>query len=303
MAASGPACAAGPSMAPGLALVDSPQVLAQHAARMLDQAVRDGEDVSLPDVAARLGVTDRHLRRIFAAAHGVTPIDYLTTQRLLLAKQLLTDTGADRRRRGLRGRLRQPAALQRGVRRALPAQPDGTAPRAARRRPPAPRDAAIGATLRLAYRPPYDVDGVIGFFAARCVAGVEAVDAPARTLRRTLAWTHQGRPIAGWLACRFVPSRREVEAVVSPALAPAVGAVVQRLRQALDLDADPAPIDSRARRPARRGGHARAQRARRLRDRRARDPRPAGHGGCSTHADAAPGRCARRADRHARSPT
>jgi AraC family transcriptional regulator, regulatory protein of adaptative response / DNA-3-methyladenine glycosylase II len=230
-----------PEMAPGLALVDSPQVLAQHAARMLDQAVRDGEDVSLPDVAARLGVTDRHLRRIFAAAHGVTPIDYLTTQRLLLAKQLLTDTGltvADvAYAAGFGSQRRFHAAFAERYR---------LSPMALRREPatqaPAPRDAAIGATLRLAYRPPYDVDGVIGFFAARCVAGVEAVDAPARTLRRTLAWTHQGRPIAGWLACRFVPSHSEIEAVVSPALAPAVGAVVQRLRQALDLDADPLPI-------------------------------------------------------------
>ena len=46
----------------------------------------------VPELAARLGVTDRHLRRVFAQVHGVTPIGYLTTQRLLLAKQLLTDT-------------------------------------------------------------------------------------------------------------------------------------------------------------------------------------------------------------------
>ena len=32
--------------------------------------------------------------------------------------------------------------------------------------------------------------------------------------------------------------------MVSPSLAPALGAVVQRLRQALDLDADPASIDT-----------------------------------------------------------
>ena len=34
----------------------------------------------------------QRLRRIFQAVHGVSPHDYLTTQRLLLAKQLLTDT-------------------------------------------------------------------------------------------------------------------------------------------------------------------------------------------------------------------
>ena len=48
-----------PELAPGLALVDSPQVLAQHAARMLDAAARAGDDIALPEVATRLGVTDR----------------------------------------------------------------------------------------------------------------------------------------------------------------------------------------------------------------------------------------------------
>lgn len=81
-----------PEPAPGPALVDSPDALAQHAARMPVQAARAGDAVALPAVAARLGVTDRYLRRIFLATHGVTPIDYLTTQRLLLSKQLLTDT-------------------------------------------------------------------------------------------------------------------------------------------------------------------------------------------------------------------
>ena len=81
-----------PEQAPGLALVDSPRVLAQHAARMIEAAARDGADAAMPTIAAKLGVTDRHLRRIFHTEHGVTPIDYLTTQRLLLAKQLLTDT-------------------------------------------------------------------------------------------------------------------------------------------------------------------------------------------------------------------
>ena len=43
-------------------------------------------------LAARVGVTSRHLRRIFDAEFGVSPIEYAQTQRLLLAKRLLTDT-------------------------------------------------------------------------------------------------------------------------------------------------------------------------------------------------------------------
>ena len=232
-----------PEQAPGLALVDSPDVLAQHAARMLDAAARDGQSMTLPDVAGRLGVTDRHLRRIFVAAHGVSPLDYLTTQRLLLAKQLLTDTqlpvadvalasgfGSQRRfHAAFRQRYRlAPGDLRR----------QGASAMVANRR------ADLGPTLRLGYRPPYDVAGVVRFFATRQVAGVEAVDAAMLGLRRTLAWEHQGRRVAGWLAGRFLPDRHEVEVILSPSLAPALGSVVQRLRQGLDLDADPMAVDA-----------------------------------------------------------
>ena len=81
-----------PELAPGLSLTDSSEVLADQAARWLAQAAFEGRQPSMPSVAQRLGVTDRHLRRIFAKRHGVTPLAWQTTQRLLLAKQLLTDT-------------------------------------------------------------------------------------------------------------------------------------------------------------------------------------------------------------------
>jgi AraC family transcriptional regulator of adaptative response / DNA-3-methyladenine glycosylase II len=221
-----------PELAPGLSLVDSSQVLAQHAARMLDAAAHNGSPLALPALAAALGVTDRHLRRIFVQAHGVSPIDYLATQRLLLAKQLLTDTAlpitqvalasgfASVRRFNAafaeRYRL-SPSALRRDGRRAAAAD-----------------DALV---LRLAYRPPYDIDGVLRFFAQRCIAGVEAVDGP--ELRRTLTLTHGDGAVAGWFAARFDAERHEVRLRVAPALTPFIGQVLQRVRQGLDLDADP----------------------------------------------------------------
>jgi AraC family transcriptional regulator of adaptative response / DNA-3-methyladenine glycosylase II len=240
-----------PELAPGLSLADSPQVLAQHAALMLEHAARHGQPVQLPAIAAKLGVTDRHLRRIFAVAHGVTPIDYLTTQRLLLAKQLLTDTalpvaevalacGFESQRRfnavfAERCRL-SPSRLRREQ------------PRSATRRysnAPLLRlpeiDASDMLKLRLAYRPPYDIAGVRRFLAARCVAGVETMDG-AGVWRRTLA-ASRGTP-AGWLALQFLAERHEVEVLMSPSLAPQLGRVVALVRHALDLDADPAPIDA-----------------------------------------------------------
>lgn len=232
-----------PEMAPGLSLTDSSGVLAQQAALMLEAAAHEGSDPALPEIAARLGVTDRHLRRIFAVAHGVTPIDYLTTRRLLLAKQLLTDTTMPVTQvalaSGYASLRRFNAAFSERYRMSPTAlrRERATAPRNARSA--MPMDTA--ATVRLAYRPPYDLAGVLAFFANRAVPGVEQVDGLA--LRRTLAIAHRGQALAGWIEARFVPARHELHLRLAPSLVPALGIVVQRMRQCLDLDADPQQID------------------------------------------------------------
>jgi AraC family transcriptional regulator of adaptative response / DNA-3-methyladenine glycosylase II len=256
-----------PEQAPGLSLTDSSPTLAAHAARMIDQAVRDGDEVYLAELAARLGVTDRHLRRIFAEAIGVTPIAYLTTRRLLLAKALLTDTALPVTQVALASGFAsvrrfntafaehyrmQPTALRRerngaavpgtasGRRRSATA---GDAVLAAA----ADTDAASGASgpdaieIRLAYRPPYDIPGVLGFLARRAIVGVETGDTTG--MARTLALVHQGRRHAGWVRIGFDAEHHRVRAEVSTSLVPALGAVVPRLRRVLDRVADPALID------------------------------------------------------------
>ncbi len=232
-----------PELAPGLSLIDSSHALAEQAARMLDQAVAEGDGLRMPALAARLGVTDRHLRRIFADRFGVAPLDYLATRRLLQAKQLLTDTtlpvteiahatgfGSLRRFNAAfaeRYRL-NPSALRRL----------GTAAGEAR-----PAD---GVTVRLGYRPPLDREGLLRFFRLRALPGQEQVTDG--TLQRTLAVTHQGRRVGGWISLAFDDQRPELRLRLSPSLVPHLAAVVQRCRAALDLDADPEAIDAVLRR-------------------------------------------------------
>jgi AraC family transcriptional regulator of adaptative response / DNA-3-methyladenine glycosylase II len=72
---------------------DAAGILAAQAAQLLDAAPLAGPDLpGMPQLAQRLGVSDRHLRRILEAQLGVSPLQYLQTRRLLCAKQLLTDT-------------------------------------------------------------------------------------------------------------------------------------------------------------------------------------------------------------------
>jgi AraC family transcriptional regulator of adaptative response / DNA-3-methyladenine glycosylase II len=229
-----------PELAPGLSGTDSSQALAQAGARWIEHAVACGEAVALPDVARRLGVTDRHFRRVFQAAHGVTPMDWLATQRLLLAKRLLTDTPlpvtqvagtsgfASLRRfnaafveryRMAPGALRKASVQASGEASAGPAATEPFA-------------------LRLPWRPPYDVAAMQGFLAARPLRGVEAVQGA--IWRRTLAVRQRGERHKGWLALQFDAPRDQVLLTVSPSLAPALGSVMERVRHLLDLDADPA---------------------------------------------------------------
>src|SRR5690606_17955096 len=79
-----------PELAPGNASVDATTRLAQAAANLIEDRTLEGE--ALEEIAARLGITDRHLRRAFGTEFGVSPVEFAQTQRLLLAKRLLTDT-------------------------------------------------------------------------------------------------------------------------------------------------------------------------------------------------------------------
>jgi AraC family transcriptional regulator of adaptative response / DNA-3-methyladenine glycosylase II len=79
-----------PELAPGTSKVDSVGRLASAVA----QRIEDGAlyDMSAAQLAQEIGISERHLRRVVEQEFGVSPLDLAQTQRLLLAKRLLTDT-------------------------------------------------------------------------------------------------------------------------------------------------------------------------------------------------------------------
>jgi AraC family transcriptional regulator of adaptative response / DNA-3-methyladenine glycosylase II len=198
----------------------------------------------MADVASRLGVSERHLRRIFETHWGVSPLQYLQTRRLLMAKRLLTDTtlpvaqiaslsGFASVRRFNASFVEHYRLQPRQLRqqREADATPQATEP----------TDAIV---LKASYRPPYDVAAMLGFFATRQIAGVEAVDPDRLTLSRTLALPHGPRTLVGWVRVRLVPERCAVVLHISPSLGDALPQVLARLRALLDLDADPLAINA-----------------------------------------------------------
>lgn len=79
-----------PELAPGNAKVDSSKTILNNALKLIDDGLL--EENNLQQLSLKLGVSDRHLRRIFNEELNISPIDYIKTSRLLLAKNLLTDT-------------------------------------------------------------------------------------------------------------------------------------------------------------------------------------------------------------------
>src|SRR5580704_2174780 len=79
-----------PELAPRAWVGNGAALYLQHALAMIEQGFF--EDRSLADLAARIGVTDRHLRRLFGEHLGASPIEVAQTRRLLFAKQLIDQT-------------------------------------------------------------------------------------------------------------------------------------------------------------------------------------------------------------------
>jgi len=225
-----------PELAPGFAAIDAPAAIARRAAGLIEDGFLGERD--LEALAARVGVTDRHLRRVFREHFGVSPVQYAQTQRLLLAKRLLTDTampvtevamasGFSSLRRfnalfGERYRL-APTRLRKGA-----LEGGG----AARRTHGAPE-----MRFELAYRPPLAWDALLEFLAARTIAGVEAVDAHA--YRRVVALRIGTTCATGWIEVRNRPRRRTLDVRLSCGLQRAVPQVLARVKRLFDVDGRP----------------------------------------------------------------
>ncbi|WP_252091581.1 AlkA N-terminal domain-containing protein [Pseudomonas sp. MWU13-3659] len=217
---------------------DASRILALQAARLMDEpdALQGVTGTgSMVAIANHLGVSDRHLRRIFEAHFGVSPLQYLQTRRLLAAKQLIADTQLPMTQVALSsgfGSVRRfndafshhyglnPSALRRAK-----ASPDGQ-----------------GVSVRLGWRPPYNVQAMLGFLRLRAIPGVECVEG--LQYSRTLRLVKDQHEHSGWLQVRFDEAQAQVLVTISESLAIVLPTLINRVRAAFDLDADPLAIHS-----------------------------------------------------------
>lgn len=141
----------------------------------------DGAEASVSGLAERLGVGERHLRRLFERHLGATPIAVAQTRRIAFAKQLVHETRLPMSEVALASGFSSVRRFNEAFR-ALFDRPPSALRRTAAASLPEGSSGAGGVVLRLRYRPPYDWAALTAFFRARAIAGVEWVD-DARYLR------------------------------------------------------------------------------------------------------------------------
>ena len=223
-----------PELAPGNASVDATSRLAQAAASLLEDRTLDEE--GLDAVAMRLGITDRHLRRAFGAEFGVSPVEFAQTQRLLLAKRLLTDTALPVTEVAFAsgfGSLRRFNALFKQRYRLQPGQ--------LRKRMKSSGSISSDAlNFELSFRPPYDWPALCAFLGARAVAGVESVEAG--RYRRSARIALAGQNHTGWIEVSPSPQKSALRVTVSASLAKALPPLLSRVKALMDLACHPAEV-------------------------------------------------------------
>jgi AraC family transcriptional regulator of adaptative response / DNA-3-methyladenine glycosylase II len=218
-----------PELAPGYSAIDANERLARQAAALIE----DGFTSDLESLAGRLGVTGRHLRRVFRSEFGVSPVQFSQTHRLLLSRRLLRDTALpiiDVALASGFSSLRRFNELFR--------QHYGLSPSGLRRAggPPPPTEYF---SFQLGYHAPMDWESMIGFLGKRAVEGVESLSEEA--YRRTVRVRRGDRDHAGWIEV-LPASAGRLEVRISAELSGVIPQVLGGVKRLFDLRCRPAEI-------------------------------------------------------------
>lgn len=213
-----------PECSPGTPAWDGTSVTVSRALRLIDDGALDDDGVDA--LAARLGVGDRYLRRLFREQVGVSPAAVASTRRVHFAKRLIEDTELPMGRVALAAGYRNVRRFNAAVRRSFQRTPSEI-----RSRRGAGRGSADEVVVRVPYRAPFDWPTMLQWLSPRAIPGVEEVG-PSRYCRTVV--------------CEGIRGVVRIEASddgalllhVPGTLSASLVVLVRRLRRLFDLDTD-----------------------------------------------------------------
>jgi AraC family transcriptional regulator of adaptative response / DNA-3-methyladenine glycosylase II len=219
-----------PETAPGTPAWNGTSTTVKRALGLIAEGALQEERVT--DLSERLGVSARHLDRLFRIHLGASPAAVARAGRLHFAKQLISDTNLPMFRVALASGFRSVRRFNDSIRGLY-----GRTPSQLRRmRPVALRARSDEYVFRLSYRAPYDWESLLAFLANRAILGVEEVVSGA--YRRSFALDGQH----GILEVRHEKSAQALEARIRFSEPVSLLPIVTRLRAMFDLAADPSVI-------------------------------------------------------------
>ncbi len=219
-----------PEASPGTPAWLGTSASVSRALRLIDAGALDRGGVE--DLAARLGIGERHLRRLFLIHLGASPVAVAQTRRVLFAKKLIDETALPMADVAYASGFSSIRRFNDAIARTY-----GRCPTNLRRaRPGGAEERSSEIRLLLAFRPPYDWAGVCAYLAARATPGVECVEAD--TYRRSI----RVGDAKGVVSVEPVSGTHRLLARIRLDSAALLIEVADRLRRVLDLGADPIAV-------------------------------------------------------------
>ncbi len=221
-----PCLRCGPEVSPGTPAWRGTSTTVSRALQMIAEGALDEQSVK--QLCERLGVSERHLSRLFSKHLGASPATIAKTRRLQFAKKLVDETDLPMTEIAMSSGYGSVRRFNDHFKKTY-----GRNPNSLRNKPSVGSEGTL--TMSLPFRAPFDFRGLIGFFAARAIPGVETVTADQYSRSIQL----EGKPAqitltkrADYISCQLL--------LDSPA---SLIGVAEKVKRLFDLDAIPSEIE------------------------------------------------------------
>jgi AraC family transcriptional regulator, regulatory protein of adaptative response / DNA-3-methyladenine glycosylase II len=219
-----------PELSPGIRLHGNEDAMHRALALIAEGALQES---TIDALASQVDLSARQLRRLFLVNTGATPAAVHATHRLLLAKQLLTETSLPVTQVALAAGFNSLRRFNAAFRESC-GMPPTELRRSACKRNGDSKTVLEGDlfALRLAYRPPFEFDTMLAFLAKRAIPGIERITAD--SYERIVGSSDK----PAWIRLTCATDRLELRLQISGADPRCIPEIVRRVRCLFDLDAD-----------------------------------------------------------------
>ncbi|WP_135080992.1 DNA-3-methyladenine glycosylase 2 family protein [Terasakiella sp. SH-1] len=219
-----------PESAPASAAWRGTETTVRRALRLIENGVLD-EGNKLETLCERLGIGERHLRRLFQQHLGASPKQIAQTRRLMFAKKLLVQTDISITEVALASGFNSQRRFNDAYQKTFGFPPSHER-KTLQSRPQTTKETI----LYFSYRPPYDWQGLLAFFKERAIDGIEQVTDHAYSRHISIDGHH------GDITLTCEADKHRLKASIRHIPVQYLRDLSLKIRRMFDIDADPDAI-------------------------------------------------------------